>query len=277
MDWFRFYHDALHNAKVDSLDGETYKRWVKLLCLASQQPVRGVLPDVQTVAYQLRIPLDQAKDLIKKLRRERLIDAQPGSSAGAMHNWNRRQRQSDDPAERKRRSRDARRTTNKEVTESSRDQNVTTHARGPDTDTDTETDSESQSHHPPAGLPPRAGRGELADALWKAIQDACGKPTTKSAIQRRVEVCRELRDAGATPAQVALRATEWTQRYSVPLTDKALASHWGELAEAFVPTGRNGKARPNGQANPHAVQDELYRASLAAASADRKALTDGPH
>ena len=33
MNWFRFYHGALHDPKVQSLRPELFKFWVNLLCL----------------------------------------------------------------------------------------------------------------------------------------------------------------------------------------------------------------------------------------------------
>ena len=40
--WFRLYNDVINDPKVQRLDGETFKAWINILCLASKGG--GVLP-----------------------------------------------------------------------------------------------------------------------------------------------------------------------------------------------------------------------------------------
>ena len=56
--WFRFYTESLEDPKVQKLDGETYKVWVNLLCLAAKND--GKLPSVQDIAFALRMDVDGA-------------------------------------------------------------------------------------------------------------------------------------------------------------------------------------------------------------------------
>ena len=49
--WFRFYAEALNDPKVQRLDGETFKGWVNLLCLAKAHD--GTLPDIPDIAFGL--------------------------------------------------------------------------------------------------------------------------------------------------------------------------------------------------------------------------------
>lgn len=122
--WFRFYAEALDDPKVQKLDGETFKAWVNLLCLACKHD--GFLPDESDIAFALRIDNIAAGSLIDRLRIGGLIDTVKGGPNGsriAPHGWHKRQYKSDGSTERVKRFRER----SKAVTETP-----------PDTDTDTE-------------------------------------------------------------------------------------------------------------------------------------------
>jgi hypothetical protein len=122
--WFRFYAEALHDPKVQKLDGETFKAWVNLLCLASQH--EGKLPAIEDIAFALRLTPDGALTVVERLLNGGLIDRVSGGPNGyhyAPHGWIGRQYKSDTSTERVKRFRDV-----------SRNVAVTP----PDTDTDTE-------------------------------------------------------------------------------------------------------------------------------------------
>lgn len=55
MKWFRFYSEALHDPKVQQLRPELFKFWVNCLCLANERPERGTLPNVDELAFILRM------------------------------------------------------------------------------------------------------------------------------------------------------------------------------------------------------------------------------
>src|SRR6478609_9143117 len=43
LPWFRLHAEARTDAKLESLPDDEFRVWFRLLCLASQQPERGVL------------------------------------------------------------------------------------------------------------------------------------------------------------------------------------------------------------------------------------------
>ena len=43
MKWFRFYHEAYRNPKVQDMRPELFKFWVNFLCIASESEPRGVV------------------------------------------------------------------------------------------------------------------------------------------------------------------------------------------------------------------------------------------
>jgi len=122
--WFRFYTEALNDPKVQKLDGDTFKAWVNLLCLAAEND--GYLPDMDSIAFALRLDNIAAGSLIDRLRIAGLIDTVKGGPNGsriAPHGWSKRQYKSDTSSERVKRYRER----SKTVSETP-----------PDTDTETE-------------------------------------------------------------------------------------------------------------------------------------------
>lgn len=103
--WFRYYADALDDPKVQRLDGNLFKTWVNLLCLASRND--GKLPPMEDIAFALRCTEDVALSRIADLISKGLIDDVDGVLGP--HNWENRQFRSDKDetaAERKRRQRE---------------------------------------------------------------------------------------------------------------------------------------------------------------------------
>lgn len=127
MPWFRFYAESLNDPKVQKLDGEDFKAWVNLLCIASQND--GRLPPLEDVAYLLRDTQNATQTLLERLHNGGLIDRCNGGANGwhyAPHNWKNRQFKSDNSTARSQKHRSRR--------------NVA--ATPPDTDADTYTDTE---------------------------------------------------------------------------------------------------------------------------------------
>lgn len=105
--WFRFYAEALDDPKVQRLDGDTFKAWINLLCLAARND--GYLPAQADIAFALRIDHIAAGSLIDRLRIGGLIDTVKGGPNGsriAPHGWHKRQFKSDTSTERVKRFRE---------------------------------------------------------------------------------------------------------------------------------------------------------------------------
>lgn len=131
--WFRFHDEALNDPKVQLLDGETFKAWVNLLCLASKN--KGRLPAISGIAFALRVTEDAALTVVERLLNGGLIDKVSGGADGyayAPHGWAERQYKSDTSTERVKRCRQR----SKTVSETP-----------PETDTETE-----KEHTPPTPL-----------------------------------------------------------------------------------------------------------------------------
>jgi hypothetical protein len=104
--WFRFYAEALDDPKVQKLDGDTFKAWVNLLCVAARND--GFLPSVDDVAFSLRMTADGARTLLERLLNATLIDKCSGGVDGyryAPHGWHERQYKSDTSTDRVKRFR----------------------------------------------------------------------------------------------------------------------------------------------------------------------------
>lgn len=71
------------------------------------------------------------------------------------------------------------------------------------------------------------------DEIWDAVMDACGVNASTINSQERGRhnrAVKALKESGATPEQVAIRASAYRVKFpNVALTPIALASHWSEL------------------------------------------------
>jgi hypothetical protein len=135
MNWFKFHHDALNDPKVQRLPGDLFKAWINLLCLSSQQQIRGTLPSPDDCAFALRMDILAMADVLNRLANAQLLDR--NDDGYVIHGWQGRQydKPSDAPErvnERVRKHRE--RKSNADVTPMKRPGNAT------DTDTERETD-----------------------------------------------------------------------------------------------------------------------------------------
>lgn len=97
MKWFRFYSEAVNDPKVQRLPGDLFKLWVNLLCLANENSERGTLPaDIEDVAWRLRIDSDLLRQQLHTLQGMRLLDWSEDTECYTCHNWEARQKVSDD-------------------------------------------------------------------------------------------------------------------------------------------------------------------------------------
>lgn len=162
--WFRFYIGSLDDPKVQKLDGETYKAWVNLLCLAAKND--GKLPPIDDIAFALRIDRDGALTVLERLLNATLIDRSSGGCNGysyAPHNWSKRQYKSDTSTARVKRFR-------------KRSETVTETA--PDTDTESEQN-----------IPPKSPKGgvkcpdDIPADLWQDFRRHRKAPITQKALE----------------------------------------------------------------------------------------------
>lgn len=89
MNWFRFYNDALDDPKVQRLPPPLFKVWVNLLCLASKN--QGQLPQIDDIAYILRITPTEATDAVADLIAVGILD-KAGTGSLQIHDWGRHER-----------------------------------------------------------------------------------------------------------------------------------------------------------------------------------------
>lgn len=101
MQWFRFYSRTLNNPKAQRLPDATFKVWVNLLCVANEHG--GALPEIQTLAFHLRMDESDLAGRLLELVQAGLLDNEGDSYRP--HDWDEHQYQSDTSTERSRRSR----------------------------------------------------------------------------------------------------------------------------------------------------------------------------
>lgn len=141
MQWFRLYDDLLDDPKAQQLKPELFKHWINLLCLANKGTPRGTLPGMKDIAFRLRVSALKADEIIDQFLMMGLLDYE--NETLQPHNWDRRQRASDDVAERVRKHR-SNVTEPLPVTPSKL-------SGATDTDTDTEQNQKENTPQPPKG------------------------------------------------------------------------------------------------------------------------------
>lgn len=92
MRWFRFYDDAINDAKILRLSDALFRAWVTLLCLASKNG--GVLPPASDIALVLRMRQQAVSVWIAGLVGAGLLDKKDDGTF-VPHNWEGRQYKSD--------------------------------------------------------------------------------------------------------------------------------------------------------------------------------------
>lgn len=175
MRWFRLYDDVLNDPKVQRLDGDTFKFWINMLCIASKRG--GVLPSIEDMAFEMRVSVLVCTMKIDVLKVAGLLD---GDKRLRPHGWDKRQYKSDTSTERVKRFR-----------ERSSNVAVTVDETGPDTDTDTEqkqikkTNKKSRSASSAEFdqfwncYPKKVGRGAAEKAWLKAIAVTTAEEITR--------------------------------------------------------------------------------------------------
>lgn len=104
MQWFRLYNETLNDPKVQSLDGDTFKAWINLLCVANQC---NASCNVSDVSFHLRCSPTDAINYIDKLVNAGLLHNKDGVLSP--HNWDKRQYKSDTSTPRVKRFRNKKR------------------------------------------------------------------------------------------------------------------------------------------------------------------------
>ncbi len=57
--WIKLYHEILYNYKMCSLSDRHFRRVIELFLLAGEFHQEGKLPEIEVVAWKLRIPVDE--------------------------------------------------------------------------------------------------------------------------------------------------------------------------------------------------------------------------
>jgi hypothetical protein len=246
--WFRFYHDAIDDPKVQRLSGDLFKFWVNMLCLGSRSNDRGVVKlSTGEIAFALRLDDDVAEAMLTDLVKRNLLEET--TDGIAIHNWNSREVRSDSSAERvaKHRSNADSNNGNGEcnvtftVTETVKP-SVNTDYRDTDTDTDTDTEEVGGANAP--GIPPKP-------------DDPPEKPKTKRAtrIPDDFEITDDMRrwaiEQGAGAIQVERETEKFRDYWQAAAGSKGVKLDWSATWRNWIRRGIEDGPRGNGSLTVH--------------------------
>lgn len=243
--WFRVYDDILDDPKVQLLPPELFKTWMNLLALASRN--KGVLPTVATIAFALRISVQDAQSRLDELILAGLVDIRPDKLCEP-HNWPVRQFASDSSAARMRKMREKR----------ARDADVTSHVTPPDPEEEIELNPlppEQVAAREPEIEPALPVTREGVRRLASLGLGRGGEPS----IEAQRKVCRVLGIADAAPLVESYRDWALSRRAIDPdaLFIRSASTIW-----------RNAPAEVRARCQPQAPPDLGIVAKPVRASAE---------
>jgi len=192
--WFRLYDDVLNDPKVQKLNGELFKLWINVLCIASKHG--GVLPSLDDLAFELRLPTLVCKTKIDMLKAAGLID---GDKKLKPHGWEKRQYKSDTSTDRVKRFRERSRNVTETVSETA-----------PDTDTETDTETDKNQKKIPKKRDRSAGSAEF-DKFWVVYPRKVNKGLAMKAWEKAA--------SKAAPALIIAAVEAWKNSKDFPEPD----------------------------------------------------------
>ncbi len=186
--WLRLYTEVLNDPKVQRLDGETFKGWINLLCVAKEYSDDGIMPPLADICFYLRMSESDTKNLLDMLIHANLIEFTDNKYT--IHAWSQRQYESDsDPTatlrKQRQRERDRLNESKEDVTDMSRVTSRTCHENVTRTETETDTEKERNKKESDADASPCLPQDEPFDMA--SIEDPPDKPKTKRFIKPSID------------------------------------------------------------------------------------------
>jgi len=265
MEWFRFYHEALDDLKVQSLPPVTFRHWVNMLCLANLTTPRGTLPDMATIAYRLRVRPSKARELINEFVDRGLLN-RDGETLQP-HNWKARQRVSDDVAERVRRHRGN--VTSDEVVTLQDDlcnvtSNVTGNASVTVTRNRTDTETEQRQNRAEQKEPPLPPKGDMQrwEEFWSDYPKGRGSPANAKKVWAKLSAGDRESAISSIPAFLA--GKDWITGFHSGPEVWLRGRCWENPPPPYIPVAdltnpsgnpHLGSWRPGNGPAPHAAED----------------------
>ena len=275
--WFRFYTDARHKAKIQTLPGDLFKHWVNLMTLAKEHDTEnGSLPDWPEIAFEIRVTEAEAVRICNDLTSRRLIDVIEDTLY--LHDWKDHQYDSDCSTERVRKHRrnKVKRSAKQHGNVSETPQRRVEKSREEPTAADAAiTPSVMIADSPPAFElssstenqdrdSSYSGRSKIIDEFetefWPIVWLKVGKDAALKAYRsaRKRASCDEIKRGAISLGPLIVRQAAAQHRTPVGPGPWLNAGRWSDSPEVYL-TGldRNGKLSPN---ESKAAQDrEFYK------------------
>lgn len=269
LPWFRMFHEARTDRKLDVLPDDEHRVWFSLLCYASEQDERGVIEVEDTLALECARGDDALLErTLQRLEKLKIIERADGRISFLNYLKRQYDKPSDYPqAVRERVSRHRQGVTETNETSLKRDVthcNAVEERRKEERRVEERTETGApQADARPARAAPKPPKRQ--DELWDAVVVTFGEPNElrRGEYNRAVGV---LRKAGAKPDEVAIRKgryeLEWPDNECTPL---ALAKWWERFARDTEPRlpaipGQPARASPSRfEVQARQAAQEAYR------------------
>lgn len=220
--WFRYYHDALDDPKVQRLTGDQFKAWINLLCMASRNDGFIKLADI---SFALRLSSKEAREIVTVLVTLGLFET-ADETLLKPHNWDARQYKSDVSNERVKRYRKR----NCNVT-------VTDDETPPDTEQNTDTEKKKRNVRSRSRREPE---NDEFEKFWKAYPKRDGanpKATARKSFEALQRACENMAAiiAAAPRAAENVRGAQFIPMAATWLNQRRWEDH--AATESKIPSG----------------------------------------
>jgi hypothetical protein len=221
LNWFRFHHSALNNRKVQQLKPELFKAWINIMCIGSANENRWQVPELDDVAFALRVSLEDATGYVEELISRRLLDRD--DEGIWIHDWSDWQAESDDVASRVRKHRNTRNNV------------VTLH------ETNTNSSRIDKSREDKSNDVHRDAR---FDAWWLTYPKKVGKGEALR-IWKRINPNEELFEQMVSAVHVAVTTDQWRRNNGQYIPNPATWLNQGRWSDELTVVSKPPNPRPD--------------------------------
>lgn len=203
MPWLKLWHSFLDSPKIQCVTEALRARYVNLLCVACKFDQGGRLPEVEKIAFMVRLDVETTAETLEALVAAKLIDKR--AKGYWVHDWEHWQAAKSKAAEKQKRYRDRRNALRNALP----DEAVTRDAHVTSSRAREEEELEKEKDNPPK--PPSRGKVMFVLPDWirpddwrdfLAMRARIRKPPTERAKVLIVKALERLRAEGHDPAAV---------------------------------------------------------------------------
>lgn len=242
MKWFRMYHEARTDGKLDFLSDTQFRVWFRLMCYASEQTLRGFIPTrnkrlmAVEIAHGDVVLFEETISILSELEIVQVRD-----DGISIVNWDKRQFDSDHSTNRWRKWKDQQETNVGQTLDKRSSNDVPTENKQKTTPPDPDLDKELKDHVQPDGYTPEF------ESFWSEYPRRKEKKSAFSEWNKRLK-------QKASPEDMILAAINYANECRQQNREQTFIKH----AKTFIGSSRPYEDYLNTQV-PEEHQDQVEK------------------